>query len=94
MSNIKAVMLNNGAEFIAEVTEETNSVTLLNPVTIVHGQDGQARFAPWFAFAEKREFTFQLSDIMLLEEAASEVVTGYQQAFSLIQTAPEKKIIT
>jgi len=97
MSNIRAVMLKNGAEFIAEVVEDdfdTNTVVLNNPVTIVQGNDGQARFAPWFAFAASRKFTFSVDQVLLLNQACADVVSGYQQAFGLIQTATEKKIIT
>jgi len=94
MSKIIAVMLQNGAEFIAEAVGSTpTSVTLKNPVTIIQDQSGNARFAPWFAFAAEREFTFNCSEIMLNMEAGAEVVSGYEQAFGLIQTIPEKKII-
>jgi len=92
-NNIKAVMLSNGAEFITEVTEENDNVSFRNPVTIIQDASGNARFAPWFAFASSRDFVLPKTEFLFIEDAGEEVVSGYQQAFGLIQSAPQKKII-
>jgi len=93
MNKIEAIMLKNGAEFIAEVTkDEYGRFGFRNPVTIFQDNTGQARFAPWFGFAEAREYEISSSEILIHSVAGAEIVSGYQQAFGLIQT-PDKKII-
>jgi len=92
---VKAVLLKNGHEFIAEEIENNkNTLKVKNPVVIMQDPAGQAKFAPWFGFAASREFEFRKDDVLLVEDAGAEVVSGYSQAFGLVQVPPEKKIIT
>jgi len=93
--SVNAIKLSTGEEFIGDATTKDNGNLEVNdPVTIVQNpQTGQASFAPWFAFSEVRMFTFTPEQIMFNEPAGQEVVSGYQKAFGLISTPPEKKIL-
>jgi len=85
--------LNSGEELIAKVQgETTNSITVVNPVSIAPSPQGMGLVPSMFTSDPDQFVTINTNSIAMYSETESSVQTKYIQATTGI-TVPDKKII-
>ena len=82
---VKCVRLNSGEEVIADVTEHENGVTLGTPANIFMQPNGKGQvnvaLMPMMPYAEKKEFNFPKSAIVLIFNPSRELYNEYNRLF-------------
>lgn len=82
MSKVKCVVLNSGLELMGEMEERTESIVLKDVVQIAlvpsNGKMGHA-IIPWLPYADKSEFSFNVSNILTIFSPSIEILNNYNQ---------------
>jgi hypothetical protein len=92
--NIKLIRLQTGEDLIADVTENTDSITLENPCMVYvrpnqAGTGANIGLTPWLPYAEGKKQTIERRWVVLVTDPVTDLKNEYNSAFgSGIVVAP------